>query len=59
MSLGKFIIKLLLNVCRPRKYTLKGAKRFYAMLRDTQIYFYKSKEETNQNALHQVCLQGE
>ena len=44
--------------CRPKKYTMKGAKRYYALLRDTQIYFYKSESDINQNSLHRIHLKG-
>jgi len=44
--------------CRPKKYTMKSAKRYYALLRDTLIYFYKSPDETNQNSIHHINLRG-
>ena len=37
---------------------MKGAKRYYALLRDTQIYFYKSESDINQNSLHRIHLKG-
>ncbi|XP_067939414.1 fermitin family homolog 2-like [Watersipora subatra] len=41
---------------KPKRYTMKGAKKYYALLRDTHIYLYKSQEETKHKSLHQINL---
>lgn len=36
--------------CRPKKFTLKGYKRYFFTYRDLHLYLYKSREEARSNS---------
>ncbi|XP_037072474.1 unc-112-related protein-like [Pollicipes pollicipes] len=47
-----------LRFLRPRRFTLKGFKRYWFVYKDMSLYLYKSEEEADQQPYLQVDLKG-
>jgi kindlin 2 len=49
----------LAQLFRPRKFSLKNYKKFFFVLRDTQLTLYKSQEESNEPPVLRINIRGE
>ncbi|KAJ7996627.1 hypothetical protein DPEC_G00239010 [Dallia pectoralis] len=47
-----------LKLFRPKRLTLKGYKKYWFTFKDTYISYYKSKEESLKEPIHQMNLKG-
>lgn len=53
-----FIIKLKIVLFRPKRFTLKGFKRYFFVCKDLQLFAFKNQSDTGSGPAHQIHLRG-